>query len=146
MIADPAVRRPGWPYWLIAALALLWNAFGCLDFTMTAARNPDYLAQVPPEVIDWIDGAPTWTMAAWALGVGGGLLGALCLLGRLRWAVAAYVASLLGLAANHAWQFASGMPASMKTPGSLTLMACIWIAALAQLWYAVKKRREGVLR
>lgn len=142
---DRYVTRPGWSFWAVAVLAVLWNAFGCLDFTMTASRNPDYLAQVPPEIVDWLDSAPTWTLLPWALGVWGGLAGSLLLLARSGWAVGAFAASLLGLAVSQAWQFSAGMPASMTTPGMLAMTAGIWVIALALLWFAWDKRRAGVL-
>lgn len=145
-VAGNEETRPGRRYWLVALAALAWNAFGCLDFTMTATRNAAWLAPLPREVIDWLDAAPTWSMFTWALGVGGGLAGALCLLARSRWAVPAFAASLLGLAVNQAWQLASEPPASMTGADSIVLAVVIWAVALALLGYAVTKRREGVLR
>ncbi|HUD28479.1 MAG TPA: hypothetical protein VMQ93_06370 [Novosphingobium sp.] len=138
--------RPGWPYWLVAVLALVWNGFGCLDWTLTAMRNAAWLAQVPPETVDWLDGAPTWSIFTWALGVWGGLVGALCLLARSRTAVLAFAASLLGLAVNQVWQATSDMPASMASGGALAVSIVIWLVALFLLWYAARKRSEGVLR
>ncbi len=138
--------RPGPVYWIIAVAAVLWNGFGCLDFTMTASRNPAYLAQVPPEVIDWLDSAPTWTLLPWALGVGAGLLGALLLLARSRLAVGAFAASLAGLAVSQVWQVFSDRPASMTTPGMIGMTLLIWAVALGLLWYAWQQRRRGVLR
>lgn len=138
--------RPGPTYWIIAVGAALWNGFGCLDFIMTASRNPAYLAQVPPEIIDWLDSAPTWTLVPWALGVGGGLLGALLLLVRSRLAVGAFAASLGGLAVTQVWQFSTDRPASMTTPGMIAMTLLIWAVALALLWHAWRHLRMGVLR
>lgn len=138
--------KPGWPFWLVAALALLWNAFGCLDFVMTVTRNAQWLAPLPPGVIDWLDAAPAWTVFTWALGVWGGLLGALCLLSRSVLAVPAFAASLLGLAVNQVWQLSAPMPEATMTPGSHVLTLVIWAVALALLWYAARKRGQGVLR
>lgn len=142
---ERAGTTPRWPYWLIALLALLWNAFGCLDLMMTASRNVTWLASLPPEVIDWLDGAPTWSLFTWTIGVGAGLVGALCLLARSRHAVPAFAASLLGLAGNQVWQFTSDMPKSMTSAGNVALSVMIWAIALMLLWFAVRKRGEGVL-
>jgi hypothetical protein len=138
--------KPRWPYWVIAVLALVWNAIACLDFAMTVTRNAAWLAPLPPEVVDWLDAAPVWSMFTSALGVWGGLLGALFLLGRSRLAVIAFAASLLGLAINQIWQLTSQMPVAMASPGSHALTMVIWAVALALLWYAARKRSEGVLR
>jgi len=139
-------RSAGWLYWVISVLAVLWNAFGCLDFTMTVTRNAAYLSQVPTEIIDWLDSAPSWTLVPWALGTWGALLGSLLLLARSRHAVTAFIASLVGLAISQAWQFSAGMPPSMTTPGMLAMTAMIWVIELGLLWFAWAKRRDGVLR
>ncbi|MFS0850129.1 hypothetical protein AB3M93_11785 [Novosphingobium panipatense] len=136
--------KPGWAYWAIAAAALAWNALGCIDFTLTASRTPVYLAQMKPEVIDWLDSAPTWSMAAWALGVGGGAAGALLLLLRSHFAPVAFAASLTGLGLTQAWQVASPMPGG--TFAASAMSALIWIVAIALLWFAWRQRRAGVLR
>src|SRR3546814_11557539 len=71
-------------FWAIAALSILWNAFGCMDFILTVTRNPDYMAPFSPEVINWLDAAPSWTLVPWATGVCGALSGSLLLLLRSR--------------------------------------------------------------
>lgn len=133
-------------FWLVAVLSLLWNAFGCLDFTMTVTRNPDYLAQFPPEIVDFIDTFPTWAIAVWALGVWGSLLGSVLLLLRSRWAVAAFGASLLGLALSTIYQVSADMPDVMVTGANLAITIVIWAVVIALLWFAVRMRARGVLR
>lgn len=145
-MASVAGTRPGWMFWAVSILSLLWNAFGCIDYTLTVTRNPAYLAQFPVDAINWLDTAPTWTLATWALGVWGALAGSLLLLLRSRGAVMAFAASLAGLAVNQVWQFTSNMPASMLTPANIGITMTIWIVALALLWYAVRMRARGVLR
>ncbi|WP_067734114.1 hypothetical protein [Novosphingobium naphthalenivorans] len=137
--------KASWLFWAIAALSLLWNAFGCMDFTLTVTRTPPYMAQFPPEMVDWLDTQPTWTLVPWALGVWGALAGSLLLLLRSRHAVAAFALSLAGLAVSQIWQALSDMPESMTTPAATGMTVTIWIAALVLLWYAVRMRGQGVL-
>ncbi|MCT2398890.1 hypothetical protein [Novosphingobium mangrovi (ex Huang et al. 2023)] len=141
-----AAAKASWWFWIIAVLSLLWNAMGCADFTMTVTREPAYIAQFPPEVIDWLDAAPTVSLVVWAMGVWGALAGSLLLLLRSRWAVTAFAVSLAGLAGTLLWQLASDMPASMTTPANVAFSVAIWIVALALLWYAIRMRGRGVLR
>lgn len=130
--------------WLVGIVALLWNAFGCLDFAMTVTRNPDWLAALPPQTIDWLDETPGWTTMAWALGVWGGLLGALLLLSRSRWAIMAFALSLLGLAGTQAYQVLMPMPETGSA--GIAMSVAIWIVALFLLWYAIRMRARRVLR
>jgi hypothetical protein len=145
MIGTLGIRTPR-HLWAVGVLALVWNAFGCTDFTMTVTRNPEWLAPLSPEMIDWLDAAPSWTVVTWALGVWGGLAGALLLLLRSRWAVAAFTASLLGLAVNQIYPFISEVPGMLTSPASIAITLVIWIVAVFLLWYAVRMRNRGVLR
>jgi len=138
-------RRAGWPYWTIAVLSLLWNAMGAIDFAMTASRNPVYLAQYSADMIDWLDAAPTWTLVPWALGTLGALAGSLALLLRSKAAVPAFAVSLGGLAVLQAWQIATGLPPSMKGATNVLFTIVLWAVALALVWHALRKRRQGVL-
>ncbi|KPH60674.1 hypothetical protein ACLIMP_00810 [Novosphingobium aerophilum] len=144
MIGSTRVRAP-WQLWVVGLVSLLWNAFGCTDFAMTVTRNPQWMAPLSPEMIDWLDAAPTWTVVTWALGVWGGLAGSLLLLLRSRWAVAAFTISLLGLAVNQLYPFLSDVPDMMKGAGSIALTATIWAVAVFLLWYAVRMRTRRVL-
>ncbi|SFG18729.1 hypothetical protein SAMN05518801_109130 [Novosphingobium sp. CF614] len=139
-------EKAPWYFWVVAVLSLLWDAFGCLDFTMTVTRNPAYLAQFPPEIIDFIDSFPMWATAVWALGVWGALTGSVLLLLRSRWAVAAFAASLLGLALSTVYQVTADMPEAMTAGVNLVLTLVIWAAAIALLWFAARMRARGVLR
>ncbi len=137
--------RAPWHFWAIAVVSLLWNAFGCVDYFMTMTRNPDYLAQFPPEMIDFLDGFPVWATVAWAFGVWGSLAGSLLLLLRSRHAVTAFAISLAGLVVSTVYQQAANPPAALSTPGMLAMTGVIWVSLLFLLWYAWKQHRAGVL-
>ena len=113
---------------------------------MTQIRNPAWLAQMSAEQRAWIEVAPAWTHASWALGVWGALLGSLLLLARSRHAVTAFAVSLAGLAVNTAYQLARPMPgAHMDSGGQIWLHVAIWTVAVALLLYALRMRTRGVL-
>lgn len=145
MIGATTVKAPAW-FWVVAVLSLLWNAFGCLDYTMTVTRNPAYIAQFPPETIDYLDAMPVWAIAVWALGVWSALLGSVLLLVRSGWAVTAFAASLLGLGLSTVYQTVSNAPPAMETGVNLAVMVIVWIVAVALLWFSIGMRARGVLR
>ena len=74
-------------------------------------------------------------------------LGSVLLLMRSRFAVHAFIASLLGMAVSFGWSYTnSAAPAEMKQ-GMMQYMPLVIIAVgLAQLWYASRQRKAGVLR
>lgn len=133
--------------WIVGAVAALWNGFGALDYTMSQMRHPAWMAQLTAEQQAWLEAAPAWAHACWALGVWGGLAGSLLLLARSRYAVGAFIVSLAGLAANTLYQLMSPMPSGhMDGTAAIGLHVAIWAGAIALLLYALRMRGRGVLR
>lgn len=143
-----SVRTPA-HLWVVGVLSLLWNSFGCYDYTMTKLDPVKYMTSVGmgEAEIAYMDTFPAWLSAFWAIGVWGSLLGSVLLLIRSRHAVTAFAASLLGLAVSQVYQFADGaMPASMYSPVMLVMTVVIWASLLFFLWYARRMAAAGVLR
>ena len=144
-----ATARAGTPahLWIVGIASLLWNAMGCFDYFMTMTANPSWMSQFTAEQVAYWDGLPTWTDATWAIGVWGGLAGALLLLMRSRHAVLAYVLSLIGSVVGLGYQmFMTDMPASM-TEGMLAIMPWVIIVVAAlQVWYSHDQKKKSVLR
>lgn len=136
--------------WIVGVLALLWNAFGALDYTMSRMRDEAYFRKMMPDtdpaaILAYIDAMPAWASAGWALGVWGGLIGALLLLARSRHAVTLFVLSLLGVVLAFGYQLfvATDRPAAMDSPVMPLVVSVIAVALLA---YARAMRAKGVLR
>ena len=138
--------------WIVGILALLWNAIGCYDYLMTRMRNTDYLASMMPEVdpnamLAWVDAFPIWAQFGWGLGVWAGLLGALLLLVRSRWAELTLGLSLVGALLGLGYQIVGAPPMPGATGGMMEIMPFVIIAiALALFLYARAMRAKGVLR
>lgn len=130
---------PPWHFWAVAAVGLLWNSFGAVDYTMTQLRNPAWIGQIDADMLAKLDAAPIWATSAWALGVWGSFVGAVLLLIRSRHAGAAFSVSFLAALISFAWQYAARLVATPVLPlGILTAVAFFW-------WYSGKMRDGGVL-
>ena len=139
--------------WIVGALALIWNGFGCYDYLMTRMRNTEYLAEMMPTVdpnaaLAWVDAFPIWAQFGWGLGVWGGLLGAILLLARSRWAVPVFGLSLVGAILGLGYQAVAAPPlAGMEDSTAAAVMPYVIIGvALALFVYARAMRAKGVLR
>jgi len=133
--------------WIVGVVALLWNAFGAWNYSMTQMRNEAWLAGLSAAQRTYIETFPAWSEAAWALGVWGGLAGAALLLARSRYAVPAFWVSLAGLAGTAVYQFLMSSPPEEMVRGSgLILHLVIWAIAIFLLVYAMRMLRGGVLR
>jgi hypothetical protein len=146
-MATTADRTTPVHLWIVGIVSLLWNAFGCYDYLMTMTANEAWMAQFTAEQIAYWESLPAWNAATWALGVWGGLVGALMLLLRSRYAVWAYAVSAFGAVVGLGYQmFMTEMPASM-TEGAMAIMPwVIIIVALFQLWYSWSMEKKGALR
>jgi len=133
--------------WIVGILTLLWNGFGCFDYFMTKTNNQAYLSQMPADAVAYGNSLPAFATFFWAIGVWGGLAGAILLLMRSRHSVVAFGVSLVGAVVGLGYQmFMTEMPASMKE-GMMGVMPWVIIAVAAfQLWYTMNERKKGVLR
>lgn len=138
--------------WIVGTLALLWNGLGAFDYLMTRLRNEEYLAAAvpgvdPQAVLAWVDAFPIYAQFGWGLGVWGGLVGAVLLLMRNRWAVAVFGASLVGALLGLGYQILFAPPLPGMAGASHEIMPFVIIlVALALFVYARAMRAKGVLR
>ncbi len=141
----PNMRAP-WHLRVVGIAALLWNAVGALDYVMTQTRNAQYMSAFTPEQLAFFYGLPAWTVAAWAIGVWGAVLGSLLLLFRKGIAVWFFLASLIGVALTTLQNYvlSNGLEV-MGGPGSVLFTAVIFLVAIGLYLYARAMRKRGVL-
>lgn len=133
----PAV--PG-SYWVVAVLGMLWNSFGAFDYVMTELRVPSYMANFSADVIAKLDALPVWSIALWALGVWGSFFGSVFMLLRRKWAVTAFLVSLVTAVLSFAYQASIGlMPAPAIPVAIVAGIMFFW-------WYCRRAATQRVLR
>jgi hypothetical protein len=144
--AKPTVATP-WHVWVVGVVALLWNAMGAFDYTMTETRNASYMKDFTPEQLTYFYSFPKWVIATWALSVWGGVLGSVALLLRRRWAFLVFAVSLATMAITfvHNFLLTDGL-AVMGGAGALVFAAAIVAVGLALVVYSRWLVRRGVLR
>lgn len=135
-----------WHLWAIGVVALLWNALGAFDYLMTQTKNEAYMAQFTAEQLDFFYGFPAWVVAAWAIAVWGGVLGAVLLLLRKQIAVWVLLVSLVAmvLTAFQNYVLSNGLEV-IGDAFALTFTAVIFVVALGLFIYARHMRTRGVL-
>ncbi len=144
--AKPKVAIP-WHLWVVGVVALLWNAMGALDYTMTETRNAAYMKDFTAEQLAYFYSFPKWVVATWALSVWGGVAGSVALLLRSRWAVPIFTLSLATMAMTftHNFVFTDGL-AVMGGATALAFTAAIIAVGIALVFYSRWVARKGFLR
>lgn len=145
---DTARRTPV-HLWIVGVLALLWNCGGAYDYTMSRLHDADYVHSMMPNadtaaMFAYMDAMPLYASFGWGLGIWAGVLGAVLLLLRSRYAVHAYIASLIGMALSFVYQLAVNPPPPEMDNKLVVLL--VVVIGIVLLVYAMKMRARGVLR
>lgn len=132
--------------WIIGVIALLWNAVGAVDYVMTKTQNEAYMSQFTPEQLEFFYAIPWPIVAAWAIAVWGGVLGAILLLLRKRLAVPVFLVSFIAMVITsfHNFVLSNGLEA-IGDPFSLVFSAVIFVVALLLYLYSRKLMLRGIL-
>jgi hypothetical protein len=134
--------------WIVGILSLLWNAYGAYEYLMTNLDPAAYIAGAGygPEVATWFESFPTWSVAAWAIGVWASVAGAILLLLRSRLAATAFLLSFVGAAVSFGYQLTSDRPAEVAGGMAVIMPVVILVAIVLQWYYARRQAAAGVLR
>lgn len=148
-MATASDRATPWYHWLVALIAIAWNGFGAMDYTMTQMKGDAWLRQMEmtEAQIAYFHTMPSWAMAVWAIGVWGGVLGGVLLLFRSRHAVPALILSLIAFVVSLIYTYLlSNGAAVMGGQGVYVMQAVIFACCLFFVWYARRALARGILR
>lgn len=134
---------PVW-YWVVSAVLLIWNSFGCLACFGQLRMQPEAIEKLPDEQRAAWAAMPLTVKAAYVVAVGAGLLGAIALLCRCAAAGPLFIASLVAVIVQFGWFFVVYRGASKLGPSSLALPAFIALVAVAQIGFACWAKAAGL--
>ena len=132
--------------WVVGVIALLWNAMGVFDYLMTDTKNESYMSKFTPEQLEYFYGFPAWLIAAWAIAVWGGLLGAVMLLLRKRCAAQIFLVSLIAMVVVTIQNYvlSNGLEV-MGGAGPVVFTGVIFVVSVVLFLYARAMSQRGVL-
>jgi hypothetical protein len=133
-------------FWWVAVLALAWNLIGLAMFGVQVTMDEAQLAAMSEADRQVYLATPLWVEVAFGFAVIGGVLGALGLLLRRRWAVSMFAISLLALLVQFAGAYLSTPAWQAYGAAGLAMPALLVVVALALLAYARRAAAGGWLR
>ena len=138
-VTKPAA--PAW-FWAVAIGALLFEAAGAFLFANSLMLDP---ATLPLDQRAIYDATPQWMTIAWAIAIGSGLVGALGLLMRRRFAEPALLVSVIAVAVQFSGIFLVKQLRELTPEDHLMVPVVILVLAYA-IWQTAKlARRKGWL-
>lgn len=126
--------RP-WHHWPVTFLALLIYAVGALDYIGLKYQIALHMAYLTPDQTAYLTNLPLVADVAWALGVWGGLAGAVVLAGQGRTAATLFAVSFLGLIIATAWLVYLTEPPFQTVTGMTGLYVLIGAIVVAFLFF-----------
>jgi uncharacterized protein YjeT (DUF2065 family) len=138
-------RVPTW-FWVAAGLVLVWEAMGCYAYITQVSMTAEQLAALPEGQRQLFNTMPDWVTAAYGIATWGGLLAAILLLMRKRWATAMFAVSLVALLVQFGWSFLIADAGTVVGPSAYGLPAFIIVAGVALLWFSSNAAKRGWLR
>lgn len=139
--AGTASAVPAW-YWPIAIACLLFEAAGAFLFANSLTLDP---ATLPLDQRAIFDATPLWMTIAWAVAIGIGVLGAIGLVLRRRFAEPLLLASLLAVAVQFSGLFLVRQLRELTPEDHLVVPIVILLLAYGFWQTARLARRKGWL-
>jgi hypothetical protein len=141
----PVMKRPAW-FWVVAALALLWNLFGLAMFWMQYSMTPEQLAQLPEAQRTLHEAMPGWLWVVDGIAVVAGTLGSLLLLLKKRLALPVLQVSLVAVVVLFGYcLFPGRMLEVLGAAQALPMPILVTVVAMLLVWFARKAVARGWL-
>ncbi len=131
---------------LVGLIALIWNLVGVAFFWMQINMGAEQLAALTEAQRRVHEATPAWLNVAFAIGVFGGVLGAIGLLAKKRWAVTMFFVSLLAVLAQMIGAYVTTPAWEAYGAGGLVMPVLVVVIALLLWRYALRAAERGWLQ
>lgn len=135
--------RPPASFWVIGAIALVWNLIGLVFYYSHVTMSPDALEGFTEAQQDFFTTTPVWATSAYAIAVTAGVLGALLLLLRKVWAAPMFILSLAGVVVQQFHAFVLANAIEIWGTDGVILPALVIVIAIALVIYSRTAKAKG---
>ena len=144
---DTLDPKPGFSYWIIGTVALLWNLLGVMAYVMQVSATPEQLAAAyTPEQVELLIAIPAWATSMTAIATTFGVLGSILLLLRRKLSTPVFAISLVALIIQNIYSF--GMTETLAVFGTtpLVIQSAVMLIAVFLVWYSRQAGAKGWMR
>lgn len=135
--------RPPASFWVIGAIALVWNLIGLVFYYSHVTMSPDALEGFTEAQQDFFTTTPVWATSAYAIAVTTGVLGSLLLLLRKVWAAPMFILSLAGVVVQQFHAFVLANAIEIWGTDGVILPALVIVIAIALVIYSRTAKAKG---
>lgn len=141
-MSSTSEKLPVW-FWIIAGVALVWNAMGVMAFVMQVTMSPEALAAMPEAERALYETFPVWALLAFAAAVFGGAIGSVLLLLRKALAYPVFVISLAGIIIQMIYNFFIAETMDVYGPGSTIMPIMVLVIGAFLVWFSKSSKQKG---
>jgi hypothetical protein len=129
-------KPPVW-FWIVSAIALLWNGLGVDGYLGQAYDTERYRNSYTPEQLEITANLPSWIMGAFAIAVFAGVLGSIALLLRKKLAKSVFILSLVAVIIQMGYILSQGYSDNIGMTISIVAFASFLV------WFSKKSISKG---
>jgi hypothetical protein len=126
---------PLW-YWVIAAVALLWNLLGCAFFGIEIFAQEAMMESMTEDQKEWARSIPGWIYFVYGLAVSTGLVGSIGLFMRRGWTIAMFAICLVAVIVQMVYTMIIGGGIQVMGPSGLVMPSLVIVFSAALLWFS----------
>ncbi len=136
---------PVW-FWVVSALALVWNLMGIMAYIQQVTLTPEALAAMTESQQALYNNTPAWINGVFAISVFGGGLGCLLLLMKKALAQILFIISLLAVLTQMGYVFFVSQSIDSFGPGGMIMPLMIIIIAALLVWFAKSSKEKSWIK
>ena len=135
-------KPPTW-FWVVAALAVLWNLMGAFAYYSDVTLSPEALAELPQVQQDLRAAMPSWVTALYAIAVFVGLAAAITLALKNKLAIPLFAVSLAAVVIQMLYVSFGLNAVALMGISSLIFPVVIILLGATQLWVAMHAKKQS---
>lgn len=139
-------NKPSVVFWIIAVIALIWNGMGAMAYVGQQTMSQEALELLPEAERALYNDIPIWATSAFAIAVWGGLLAAIFMLLRKKWAKTLFLISLLGIIVQMIYNFFISGVMDVYGPGGMIMPIMVIVIGFFLVWYSNQSIKKGWLK
>lgn len=127
-------------YWVIAAVALLWNLLGCAFFGIEIFAQDAMMDSMTEDQKEWARSIPGWIYFVYGLAVSTGVAGSIGLFMRKGWTIAMFAICLVAVIVQMVYTMIIGGGLQVMGPSGLVMPSLVIVFSAALLWFSLFAR------
>ena len=139
-------NKPATWFWVVSAIALIWNLMGVIAYMAQVMMSPEALQALPENERALLASTPAWSTGAFAIAVWGGTLGSILLLLRRKLATPVLITSFGGILVQMFHEFFMSKSIEVYGPGGMVMPIMVLIIGIFLIWFSRKATANGWMK